>query len=410
MRTYFSSLIFFCVFICSSVLANSELAYKLEYNFKLSTDKTGFFVSIRVDKGELLERVVFKNPRGKYQRLTANGKLVEQDQKIEWQLPKKQAELRYFVAVTNEKGKQQYDALMQKDWAIFRGDDLVPAFHTYEKEGAYSIATMKFDLPLDWKAVETAWKRTGKFEFSIDNPERRFDRPIGWIIMGDVGTRSANVAGTSLVVAAPKGSGMRRMDVLTFFSFVWPEVKKTFGVVPEKLLIVGAPDPMWRGGLSAPNSLYLHVDRPLVSENGTSPLFHEITHMITRIRGLKQEKTNDDWIAEGLAEYYSFELLYKADGISKSRKKKNLLKLADWGKDIKHLRHTKSTGAVTARAVGLFSELNDEIKQKTKNKQDLDDVTRLLMEKRTVSLEDLKSTVQKITGGSSKTLNSSLLK
>ena len=49
--------------------------------------------------------------------------------------------------------------------------------------------------------------------------------------------------------------------------------------------VVGAADPMWRGGLSASNSLFLHADRPLISENGTSTLVHELTHVITRVRG-----------------------------------------------------------------------------------------------------------------------------
>jgi predicted metalloprotease with PDZ domain len=285
---------------------------------------------------------------------------------------------------------------------------LVPAFHTYEKEGAYSQTKIKFSLPEKW-TVKSSWENKSRFEFIVDNPERRFDRPVGWFIVGQIGTRQANISGTSVTVASPKASGMQRMEALTFFSFVWPQVKKTFGQVPEKLLIVGAPDPMWRGGLSSPNSLYLHVDRPIVSENGTSPLFHEITHMITRIRGKVTDKHNDDWIAEGLAEYYSFELLHKAGGISKNRKKKILEKLTGWGRGIKHLRQSKSTGPVTARAVVLFAELDQEIQQKSQNKYDLGDVTKALMKKREVSFEDLRQEVEELIDNS-KTLNDSVLK
>ena len=32
--------------------------------------------------------------------------------------------------------------------------------------------------------------------------------------------------------------------------------------------MVGANDPMWRGGLSAPRSLYLHSGRPLIESDG----------------------------------------------------------------------------------------------------------------------------------------------
>ncbi len=388
--------------------AGSDLVYKVNYEAKLQPEKKGFLVTVNIDKGDLLQRVVFKNTHGRYVNLKANGKLVQRDNEVEWLLPKNKARLQYFVQVSHEKGEGMFDSYYGDDWAIFRGDDLVPAFHTYEKEGAYSQTRIKFSLPEKW-IVKSSWENKNRFEFIVDNPERQFDRPIGWFIAGKVGTRYAKISGTSVTVASPKDSGMQRMDVLTFFSFVWPQVKKTFGAVPEKLLIVGAPDPMWRGGLSAPNSLYLHVDRPIVSENGTSPLFHEITHMVTRIRGKVTETHNDDWIAEGLAEYYSFELLYKAGGISKSRKKKILQKLAKWGKEVEHLRQSKSTGAVTARAVVLLAELDEEIQQKSQNKNDLGDVVQALMKIREVSLDDLHKAVHGLIG-TPKSLQSPLLK
>jgi predicted metalloprotease with PDZ domain len=167
---------------------------------------------------------------------------------------------------------------------------------------------------------------------------------------------------------------------------------------------------MWRGGLSASNSLFLHSDRPLVSENGTSPLLHELTHMVTRISGASTANTNDDWIAEGLAEFYSFELLYRADGMTKSRRSKIIKNLAKWGAEVKHLRKSKSTGPVTARAVVLLDELDKEIRKRSNNKYSIDDVTRDLMKTRKVSLDDLHNSVEKLIGPKIDALNSSLLK
>ena len=382
-------------------------SYKLDYQASYDQSEKGFRVSIVIEQASGLDKMTFSNAEGRYQHIRANGKLVLTQDKVEWVLPQEEARMTYFVPVIQQKGEGKFDAYATEDWAIFRGDNLVPAFTTYEKHPVFAQATLTFILPKGWSA-ESAWPKKENNNFVIDNPERQFDRPVGWFVIGKIGSRQAKVAGTSLVVAAPKGSGMQRMEALTFFSFVWPQIKKTFGIVPNKLLILGAPDPMWRGGLSASNSLYLHIDRPLVSENGTSPLFHELTHMITRISGVVTEKTNDDWIAEGLAEYYSFELLYKAGGISKARKAKILKKLADWGKDVKHLRKSKSTGPVTARAVVLLAELDAEIQQQTK--RDLGNVVRILMKKRKVSLDDLKSAVESVMGKASKTLQSPLLR
>lgn len=42
-----------------------------------------------------------------------------------------------------------------------------------------------------------------------------------------------------------------------------------------------------------------------ISENATSTLFHELSHVITRISA----EDRSDWIAEGLAEFYSVELV-----------------------------------------------------------------------------------------------------
>jgi hypothetical protein len=275
--------------------------------------------------------------------------------------------------------------------------------------GSYAVATLEFTLPSHWKSVKTGWPRIEGNTFRIDNPERRLDRPTGWMIAGDIGSRSTNARGTAITVAAPKGQGYQRMDALTFLRFIWREIKKAFVETPDRLLVVGAADPMWRGGLSASNSLFLHADRPLVSENGTSSLAHELTHMVTRISGVVTEQTNDDWIAEGIAEYYSFELLYRAHGISKSRRGKIIRDLKEWGADVEHLRKTRSAGPVTARAVVLLDELNTEIRERSKKEYSLDDVTRQLMVIRKVSLADLRAATEKLIGPNIKALESPLL-
>lgn len=401
------------VLLSNSLMAtetDESLSYKLDYVVTLVPEKAGAIVKIKIDKGQLLRKLTFGNERNIYSDLHANGKLTTKGKRVEWELPVGEASLSYFVLLTNERSPGKFDSRVTREWALFRGDDLIPPVETVEIPNAYAVAELEFILPESWRSVETGWPRKKGNVFTVDNPERLFDRPTGWMIAGKIGTRRATVKKTGIAVSAPAGEGMRRMDALTFFNFVWPELNKAFEKTPEKLLVVGAGDPMWRGGLSASNSLFLHSDRPLVSENGTSPLLHELTHMVTRISGKVTEKTNDDWIAEGVAEFYSFELLYRADGMTKARRTKIINSLAKWGKDVEHLRKTKSTGPITARAVVLLDELDKEIRKRSNNKHNIDDVARELMTLRKVSLEDLTKITQKLIGPKIETLNSPLLK
>lgn len=396
--------------VMAADVIQQALAYELTYQVLVDPSKQGALVTIRVDKGELLKHVRFSNSRGIYSNIRANGKLTITGKQVDWVLPKEGAQLSYFVLLTNKRDAGKFDALVTDKWAIFRGDDLIPAIHTFEASGAYSIASLEVVLPEGWGGIETGWPRKKDNSFTIDNPDRRFDRPTGWMIAGEIGTRRASISKTSIAISAPKGENFQRMDSLTFFNFVWPEVHSAFKKTPKKLLVVGAGDPMWRGGLSASNSLFLHSDRPLVSENGTSPLLHELTHMVTRISGASTASTNDDWIAEGLAEFYSFELLYRADGMTKSRRSKIIKNLAKWGAEVKHLRKSKSTGPVTARAVVLLDELDKEIRKRSNNEHSIDNVTRDLMNLRKVSLDDLRKSAEKLIGPKIQALNSELLK
>src|SRR3546814_11955514 len=81
------------------------------------------------------------------------------------------------------------------------------------------------------------------------------------------------------------------------------------------VVFVSAGDPMWHGGLSGPRSLFVHADRPLISENGSSTLMHEMVHVVTGLRAV----SGDDWIVEGIAEYYSMVLLNRSGMLSDAR-------------------------------------------------------------------------------------------
>jgi predicted metalloprotease with PDZ domain len=176
--------------------------------------------------------------------------------------------------------------------------------------------------------------------------------------------------------------------------------------MPERLVVVSAGDPMWRGGLSGPNSLFLHADRPLLSENGTSTLVHELIHVVTRIEG----EAGADWIVEGMAEYYGLKILWRSGTISDKRYEQTFEKLAEWGEDAGRLDAASSQGPVTARAVGILRQLDREIYRKTEHDKSLDDVVRALTAARQkVNLERFREAVVEVMGEPAEALSSSAL-
>ena len=383
----------------------------LDYRVRFLPETEQAEVSLTLADGAPVLSLAFNlGEEGVYSDFKADGQWTQDKPELGTWLPAKgTSTLTYRVRINHERSPGRFDARMTKDWALLRGDDLVPAVTLRQEDKTELVSRLQFDLPKGWKSVETGWPRIGKNKFRVDNLQRKFDRPTGWIVAGKIGTRRGKLGETDISISAPVVEGMRRMDVMTLLTFIWPHAQEVFPRDPAKLLIVGAGDPMWRGGLSATNSYYMHSDRPLVSENGTSSLVHELVHVFSRIRA----RDRSDWITEGLAEYYAIELMRRAGGLSEERYQKIREQLIRWSKPVKSLRTDNSSGPVTARAVLLLQELDREIRQATKGStqpRSLDDVTRGLMRLDKASTQDFIEISENVIGGASEVLDSKLLR
>jgi len=407
-RAFGACLLLLVLALASAVAAAPRPQYDVTYtvHFLPASDQALVTIALRPGTGKV-SQMRLSMPEDRYTRVTGEGSVTRKGQTVTWvPLDGKPSKLRYRYRVSHERAGGGYDARMTPDWVIVRGDDLVPSARVRATKGSDSRVRLRFVLPEGWTNADTAFPRSrdGK-SFVVTNPERSFDRPTGWVIAGAVGTRREVLGNMEVSVAGPKGDDIRRNDMLAFFNGLVPEFRRAFGPLPSKLLIVSAGDPMWRGGLSGPRSLFLHADRPLISENGTSTLTHELTHVITRIRGAD----GDDWIAEGLAEYYSIELLRRAELLSDARADKAQAWMANHGKRVKTLTRNRSAGPRTARAVQLLRELDAEMRQRTQGKRGLDELVRALIPLREVSREDLREQVEKLTGAPSDVLATPLL-
>ncbi len=288
--------------------------------------------------------------------------------KARWQPEAQGGTLRWRRKVSHQRGNSGYDAWLDESWGIFRAEDIIPRARTRTLKGSRSKTSMAFSLPTNWSAVSEY--STLRSRIDVDIPDRRFDQPSGWIAMGSLGIRRETIAGTRIAVVAPEGQSTRRMDMLALLNWILPELNAVLPDSIPSLTIVSAGDPMWRGGLSAPGSIFIHADRPLISENATSTLAHEVFHVALGARA----EHGYDWIVEGLAEYYSLELLLRGGAITARRYQRAIEKQVAWAADAKELCGKHSSGATTALAVVAFRSLDSEIRKKSAGKSSLDSV------------------------------------
>lgn len=406
-RSPFAAAWMACAWLLLALPVHAErTSYALDYRVEVdpARGEARVVIATRPVDGRLVRMRIRLDP-ARYGHVRGEGALRRDGDRWTWEPPRTGGTFGYQVRIDHRRGSGGYDARVAGDWALLRGDDLVPPLQATVTRGADSSARLRLVLPDGWSA-ETPYARSrdGK-SFVVVDPQRRMDRPKGWMVLGRIGVRRDTVAGMRVAVAAPRGHDARRNDLLAFITTLGPELRHAFGTLPPRLLVVLAGDPMWRGGLSGNASLYLHAERPLVSGNGSSTPAHELVHVVTRLHAAD----GDDWIVEGIAEYYSIELLRRA-GLTSDRRAARAL---DWmrrhGDGVQRLHGNHASGPLTARAVTLFAELDREIRQASDGQRDLDDVVRRLMPRREVSRESLREAARAIIGRPSRSLAGPLL-
>ncbi len=373
--------------------------YDAAFHADIASQRPTMRVTLTLEGKRLPSRVNLHIDPKRHREFSSKQPISQKGNIVTWRPSGTHAQLSYEFVATHERSPKRYDSLVTKDWAVFRGDKMTPRMAVTAPASLHSRTTLEFALPEGW-SVEAAYaSKDGVFE--IEDPDRRFDRPEGWVVAGKLGKRSELIRGIQTVVAAPVDEAARRQDILAFLNWNLPRLKDVFPEFPERLLIVSAGDPMWRGGLSGPNSLFMHSSRPLISENRTSTLLHELVHVAIGIRSDEES----DWIVEGFAEFYSLEILHRSGGISARRHEEALERLARWARKSPELFTDRSSGATTARAVIVLREVDEEIRNITKGKSSLDDVAAALASKRgEVSLARLQETARKVAGRDLKSL------
>ncbi|WP_434650230.1 hypothetical protein [Pseudomonas sp. D1-2] len=393
--------------VCGPLWAAQKV--DLDYHVHLLPQSDQAEVRLTLARGSAVRSLDFDlGDDGRYSDFKADGQWQLTSGKASrgvWRPAADKASLTYRVRISESRKNGSFETRMTPGWALLRGDALVPPAKLDQQDGVELVSRLAFELPGGWQSIETAWPRIGKQRFRIDNPSRLFDRPTGWMLAGKLGSRRTRLGETDVTVTSPKGQGMRRMDVLTLLTFVWPQVQAVVPRHPGKLLIVGAGDPLWRGAQAGRESIYLHSRPPLVSERGSSPLLRELMQVLARIN----DHDRSDWISEGFNEYYAIELLRRAGGMSDERYQALNDRLARDSKGVTTLRGEQMSPAMVSKAVLLLQELDREIRLKTRNKRSLDDVLQAAMRLETVDTEEFVQLSESILGGGSTVLDTRLL-
>jgi hypothetical protein len=374
------------------------LGYDVRFEIRVVPSEKKAHVAVHLsDPADAVDWIRFRIDPERHLAFRGDGEVVieapAEGDTVQWTPPRGSSVLRYAVRIDHLRDESSYDARIARDWVLVRFDDLVPTDRASFTDGAESRSRLQLVLPERWSAV-VPYASDPNGTWLVDRPERRFDRPAGWLLAGRLGVVRERVAGTPLAIGAPLGQGMRRQDLLAFLRFTLPALRKV-APLPERMTIVGAGDPMWRGGLSAPQSAYLHAELPLISEDVTSPVLHEVMHVMLRARAGER----GDGIVEGLAELYSLEALVRSKAISRRRYERALERMAEKGRGVASIAVDASKGAVTARAASLLHELDTELRRISGGQKSLDDVVRALAEDpRAISLEHFRTVTERIAG------------
>jgi hypothetical protein len=388
---------------CAALAQPGSHHYDLRYDLTLHPAQDRADVSLTMDgrvKGNIWSLRFHIDPQ-RHAGFEADGTIEADGEYVTWKPPETGGRLSFHCPLTHRRPNGRFDARMTDDWAIFRGDDLFPPAHNQDNDLSEADASLHVHLPEGW-SFATAYPSVTDHVFEIEHAHRRFDRPTGWMAAGRLGVRRELIAGVRVVVAAPLNQSVRRLDMLALLNWNLPRAKRLVPDMPKRILVVSAGDPMFRGGLSGPSSLFIHADRPLLSENGSSTLVHELVHVATRLEGEK----GADWIVEGIAEYYSLKLMWRSGTLTEHRYQATFRKYEKWALEAERLDVEIASGPVTARAVGIMRKLDHEIHSKTRNQKSLDDVVRLLVAaQQKVSLPRLRKAVADLIGESADALS-----
>jgi hypothetical protein len=379
--------------------ATTKGTFSIDYVVTIS-DPAADVADVRIELAGVEEiKTLTLHPRHqRFSNWQATGKLEWHDKTAIWTPGSPYAHFSYRVRLDHPRGQHgRFDSYAGGSWVVTRARELFPSIRveTHPRPGfkPKSRARLLFRLPSGWQSA-AALPQIAPSTYSVEQAGKILDRPRGWFALGRFKLDRQDIAGIMVQLVRIPGSALSSTDLFGFLERTLPALQKLLLSEPETVLIVSAPDPLWHGGISGTASFYMHGNRPLRTPDKTSPYLHELFHVLQPY----SVAADADWLAEGLAEFYSLELQRRAGLLDDAAFTKGLSYFERYGRWNVDLRQQQDNAATNNSAPLVLYALDQRIQRSTSGKMRLDDVvTRLAQQGGVIDTARFFSAVNEIT-------------
>ena len=142
------------VLLAAALAHGEDLRYELDYRFRLDPDAEQAAVTITLRQPRALLRIVrFRHKPEWHSGFDGDGEVAVEADTVTWRPPASGGQLRYRSRISHQRRNGGFDSMITRDWALFRGDDLVPPARVTTLKGARSRARIRIDAPSGWSSV-----------------------------------------------------------------------------------------------------------------------------------------------------------------------------------------------------------------------------------------------------------------
>jgi hypothetical protein len=126
--------------------AQAAKSVDLDYHVRFLPEEDQAVVQLILEKGEVVRRLQFNlGDEGYYSDFQADGEWQQEaPEQGTWLPAPGKARLSYRVRISHPRDNGRFDARMTSDWALFRGDDLVPPARLDQLDGVKLVSRITF--------------------------------------------------------------------------------------------------------------------------------------------------------------------------------------------------------------------------------------------------------------------------